>query len=324
MKRFDDSLSPLDGSPHLPLDPDLEEKLADLLRQTQIPADSVPDLLRVCSTLCAWIDRRRQRQNGDTLVVGVSGAQGSGKTTFRRCAEILLREHFGLKVRGFSIDDLYLTRAERQDLARQVHPLFLTRGVPGTHDVRLGCDLIRDLRNAGPPSVIPIPSFDKSLDDRAPKEAWPVHRGPVDIVLFEGWCVGAEPQQASTLVEPVNVLEAIEDPDAVWRTRVNDHLRGPYRSLFEPIDELIFFAVPGFDQVRDWRWRQEQKLARDFPDAPGLMTREQIETFVLHYERLTCHMLETLPRTASVVCELDTDHRLTRIRARDQGSSRLT
>src|SRR5690606_26489272 len=78
---------------------------------------------------------QRVAVNHQALLVGVSGCQGSGKTTLASLLVLLLREMLGLRCINLSIDDFYLTRAERQQLAATVHPLLATRGVPGTHDV---------------------------------------------------------------------------------------------------------------------------------------------------------------------------------------------
>src|SRR6187397_1657911 len=103
-------------------------------------------------------------RDGRPRVIGINGAQGSGKTTLCRFLEALLVEH-NLRTVTLSLDDLYLTRAERQDLAMHEHPLFATRGVPGTHDVALGEAILDDLL-AGRTAA--LPRFDKSVDDRAP------------------------------------------------------------------------------------------------------------------------------------------------------------
>jgi D-glycerate 3-kinase len=148
------------------------------------------------------------------VVVGINGAQGSGKTTLCKFLEVLLVEH-NQRAATLSIDDLYLTRAERQRLAREVHPLLATRGVPGTHDTALGLALIEDFR-AG--RDLDLPRFDKSVDDRAPEPERV--EGPLQVLLFEGWCLGAAPQDEAALAEPVNPLEAAEDADLVWLRRL--------------------------------------------------------------------------------------------------------
>ena len=135
---------------------------------------------------------------------------------------------------ALSLDDLYLTRAERDDLARTIHPLFATRGPPGTHDVELGLATLAALDRGEP---VALPRFDKAIDDRV--STGPIHHAPPEcrLVIFEGWCVGAIAQGQAALSRPVNALERDEDPDAVWRGYVNDQLGGPYHELFARLDE---------------------------------------------------------------------------------------
>lgn len=302
----------VDAAQQEPTDPALDVAIGRLCAELVLDGAARDALLAAHLPLCRAIDRRRRR-HGRPMVVGVHGAQGSGKTTFCRFATLLLERVHGWRVCGFSIDDLYLTRAERKELAERVHPLFATRGVPGTHDVVLGRALIDQLRRSDDASEIAVPAFDKAIDDRLPAAEWPRHRGRADVVIFEGWCVGCRPQPARALAEPINRLEKEEDPDGVWRREVDRRLRADYAELFAEIDLLIVLQVPGFAHVRDWRRKQEEKLRRRRPDAPGLMDADALDRFLMHYERTTRHALATLAETADVVCRLDTAHRIVAI-----------
>lgn len=237
------------------------------------------------------------------VVVGINGAQGSGKTTLCKFLEVLLVEH-NQRSATLSIDDLYLTKAERGRLAREVHPLLATRGVPGTHDPALGLALIEDFR-AG--RDLELPRFDKALDDRCPA-AEPVE-GPLQVLLFEGWCLGAVPQAETALAEPVNALEADEDPDLIWRRYVNEALRGDYAALFAELDMLVMLKVPDFAAVRRNRALQEDKLRARDPAAPGLMDAAALARFLDQDERLTLHMFEEMPRRADLLVEIDRHQR---------------
>jgi D-glycerate 3-kinase len=237
------------------------------------------------------------------LVVGINGAQGSGKTTLCKFLEVLLVEH-NQRAATLSIDDLYRTRADRERLARDVHPLLATRGVPGTHDPALGLALIEDFR-AG--RDLELPRFDKSVDDRAPEPERV--EGPLQVLLFEGWCLGAAPQDEAALAEPVNPLEAAEDADLVWRRHVNDALQGDYADLFAELDMLVMLKVPDFAAVRRNRALQEDKLRARNPAAPGLMDAAALERFLDQDERLTLHMFAEMPARADLVVEIDRDQR---------------
>jgi len=303
----------------LPLPAAELDRLADRLRpafrhrcaELGLATDLTPRLRSVYLPLTAWIARHR-RLGG--RVFGVNGAQGTGKSTLVRLLQTLLAEGFGLRAAGLSIDDFYRTRAEREHLARTVHPLLITRGVPGTHDVALAIHTIDALVEAGPGDHIPLPAFDKATDDRLPPSRWPVWEGPCDLVLFEGWCVGARPEPETRLHEPVNELERREDPDGRWRRYVNDQLRGPYRQLFARLDRLILLEAPGMACVFRWRLQQERELARRLEGEPEpglrLMDEAALRRFIQHYERLTRWMLAEMPARADVVLTLGEDHQI--------------
>lgn len=241
------------------------------------------------------------------IVIGINGAQGSGKTTLTLFLANWLQHELGLSVASLSLDDLYLSKRERQQIAEQQHPLLRTRGVPGTHDVALGKQLLTALTESGRKRVVALPRFDKARDDRlGPSDARRVE-APVNVVLFEGWCVGAYAQPDADLGTPVNALEAKEDADGVWRKFVNEKLKGEYLALFERLDALVMLRVPSFDKVLEWRQLQEQKLRNS--TAAGLNPAE-VQRFVMHFERLTRHMLETLPGYADSLIDIDDSHRI--------------
>lgn len=239
-----------------------------------------------------------------TPVFAISGLQGSGKSTL--AGQIATRaEADGLRVAVLSLDDLYLTRDQRRQLAHEVHPLLATRGPPGTHDVALGCRVLDALRDG---QDIALPRFDKLADDRVADAAWTRVEGRVDLVLFEGWCLGAVAEDESALVSPCNALERDEDADGRWRRCCNEALRRDYPTLWSRIDALWFLQPPGFDIVRTWRWQQEQAMVARDP-ARGGMDRAQLDRFIQHYERTSRHLLATLPATADRVVRLDEDRR---------------
>ncbi len=259
---------------------------------------------------------RRARQAPRPLLVGIAGAQGTGKSTATELLALLLERGLDQRVAQLSLDDLYLTRAERAVLARDVHPLLATRGVPGTHDVALGRQVLDALRTAGASDRVPLPRFDKASDDRVPQDQWPVAEGPIDIVVFEGWCVGAHPEPDAALTAPINALERDRDTDGAWRRYVNAQLARGYRSLFDPIDLLVFLAAPDLASSRAWRTQQEHDLAARKPAGATVMTDAQIAEFVQYYERISRHMLQEAPSRADVVLRLDEAHRYAAIEVR--------
>lgn len=250
------------------------------------------------------------------LVAGLCGAQGIGKSTVAIAVAEQLRNR-GFKTHILALDDLYLPRRDRLALAAERHPLLATRGVPGTHDAMLGRSIVQAARAEG---QIAFPVFDKAMDDRLPAFDWPVVDTPLDIILLEGWCVGARPQADAALARPINDLERHEDADGLWRRYANDRLADEYQRLFACMDLLILLAAPNFEVVARWRNQQEERLkahlASDPAAAHRTMNQDEIDRFILHYERLTRHILAEMPDRADLVFHLDSERRVTRIRTR--------
>ena len=244
------------------------------------------------------------------LFIGLCGAQGIGKSTVTY--EVATRlETDGYAVLVLSLDDLYLCRHDRISLAASVHPLLRTRGVPGTHDIELGCSIFEAARR---PGSLALPRFDKAIDDRLPPRLWPMLKTPFDIILLEGWCVGAIAQLDEQLCEPVNDLERYEDSIGIWRNYVNTMLAGPYKKLFSRFCSLVLLAAPNFEVVAGWRYEQELQLAehvtRSQQRSNRTMNKCETERFILHYERLTRHILEEMPNRADLVLHLDSQRQL--------------
>ncbi len=269
----------------------------NLIARERLPASYAKIVEHHWRPLAAKIARWRQDKDGP-IVVGVNGAQGSGKSTLCVFLSEALLPELGLKAAVLSLDDFYLPKADRVALAEKIHPLLRTRGVPGTHDAAMLNAAIESLLTGESASA---PLFDKGADDRSPEKKQ--MQGPADVILLEGWCVGAPPQDEAALAEPVNALERDEDTDGVWRRYVNERLATDYRELFSRLDHLIVLRVDGMENVFENRLRQERKLREARPDAPDLLSDEGVARFIQHYERLTRHCLENLPEAADIVID---------------------
>ncbi|MDC3132135.1 hypothetical protein OA542_00160 [Opitutae bacterium] len=248
---------------------------------------------------------------GGPLVVAINGAQGTGKSTFSRFLSNFFRERASLNACVLSLDDLYLSRADRLALGERVHPLFATRGVPGTHDTQLGMELIKTLTTRESGSVY-TPRFRKEIDDRAEESEWYSVELPVDVVLFEGWCVSARAESEASLSEPINKFEAETDAGGNWRHYVNNCLEYEYRNLFAMVDHTIMLRVPNFDCILKWRMEQEDKLRFECEAlADGakhhFMSEAELKHFIAHFERLTRWMLRDMPSFADVILDFNED-----------------
>ena len=247
-----------------------------------------------------------------TKIIGLCGGQGTGKSTISNILKIILKEAYALETTIFSIDDFYKTLKERKVMSKNVSTLFLTRGVPGTHDTKMLYNCIKDLKKNKFKRIM-IPKFDKSIDDRSSKKKWLKVRKKPNIVIFEGWCVGVTAQKKKDLINPINKLEKHKDNKKIWRKMVNLELKNNYKKIFNLIDKLIFLKVPSFKYVFKWRLLQEKKL-RITGKGNKTMTDKQIGNFIMFYERLTKHMLNVLPKKADAVISMDSKHRLKSIK----------
>lgn len=242
-----------------------------------------------------------------TQIMGINGSQGSGKSTLADYLCTMITDRHAVSTVALSMDDFYLTKAERLALADTVHPLLATRGVPGTHDIDLFINTIDGLK-AGVDTA--IPRFDKAADDRVSGDKVEIHHGPVDLIVIEGWCWGAKPQSESELQQPINTLESTEDPHGHWRQYINQSLAGNYQQLFAMVDQLVMLQAPSFDAVYNWRLEQETKLMERLKTTEnstksGLMSAQQIREFIQYFQRITEHSLREMPARAQHLYQLD-------------------
>lgn len=263
--------------------------------QPGLPPSLVQEALAACGA----------RNGGARRVLGISGLQGSGKSTLAAQVVAAARAQ-GVSAAAVSLDDFYLTAAQRAALARDVHPLLATRGPPGTHDVALALATIEALRSG---AAIALPRFDKLGDDRLPAARWPRPAQPLELLVVEGWCLAVPAESAVALLEPLNRLEREEDPDGSWRRWCNAALARDYPLLWAQVDQLWFLQPPSFDIVFEWRWQQEQALQAAEPGRAG-MDRAQLARFVQHYERVSRQALRTLPGIAQRCVRLDAARRV--------------
>ena len=242
-----------------------------------------------------------------TKIIGLSGGQGAGKSTITEILKFILKKKYKLNLCVFSIDDFYKTKKERKLLSKKIHPLFLTRGVPGTHDLNLMIKTIKQLKKKKFKTVF-IPRFNKSIDDRHRRSKWQKIKNQPDVIIFEGWCVGAKHQTNTELKKPLNLIEKKYDPDCKWRKTVNNLLKNRYKKLFNKIDRLVYLQAPNFSHILKWRWLQEQKMKLTLKNKKT-MSKSQVKNFIMFYERITKHMMKNSSKISDLTIFLDKSHR---------------
>jgi D-glycerate 3-kinase len=262
-----------------------------------------------------WISKKMNKKK--PLMIGLAGGQGSGKTTISSILTLILQKYFKLNVFKVSIDDFYKTRKDRKLLSKNKHPLLMTRGVPGTHDVDLMLKFFKKVKSKVFKNLT-VPKFNKAIDDRFKKNSWYTLKSKPDVVIFEGWCVGARAQKASQLKKPINSLEKVHDQDIKWRSHVNNQLKTKYKSLFKQLDGLLYLKAKNFNILRNWRLKQERKLWVQTKNKKNLkiMSSGDVINFMQTYQRITQQMFKDAIKSSSIIINLNSNHQIEKIKFR--------
>ena len=274
-------------------------------------AEKIRSLKKFYIPISFWIENKYKKKD-KILFLGLCGGQGSGKTTIARILKIILKKFFKREIYVSSIDDFYKTLKDRDKKSSSIHPLFKTRGVPGTHDTNLIKKFLIYIRKKNF-RKFKIPKFDKSTNDRFKKKYWHIINKRPEIVILEGWCVGAKPQSNSIIKKPVNILEKYEDKNLVWRKHVNKKLKNEYKKIFSIIDHFIFMKIPNFDLVFKWRLLQENKLKKKSQLKKKIMSYNEIRRFIMFYQRITLQMIKDLSKSASIIMLLKKNHEIKKL-----------
>ena len=259
--------------------------------------------------ICFWIAKKAD--NKKPYFVGLAGGQGTGKTTISSIIKIILEKYFKLKVFKISIDDFYKTRKERIALSKKVHPMLLTRGVPGTHDINMMLDFFKKSK-AKKFKSMKLPNFNKAIDDRFPKNKWNTINKRPDVIIFEGWCVGARAETNKTLKKSINSMEKANDHKLVWRKYVNQQLKTKYKKLYSQLNCMIYLKAKNFSLLQKWRLKQEHKLWLKTKKKGGhkIMSKGDVINFMQTYQRITQNMFKNMPKYASIILNLNSNHQI--------------
>ena len=263
--------------------------------------------------ICFWISKKAKKKS--PLIVGLAGGQGSGKTTISSILSLILKKYFKLKVFKISIDDFYKTKKQREILSKNKHSLLLTRGVPGTHDIKIMLDFFRKIKTKNFKSL-KLPKFNKANDDRYKKKHWYKLKSRPDVVIFEGWCVGAKPQSLRLLKKPINTIEKAYDKSLKWRRFVNLQLKTNYKKLYSQLDSLLYLKVKNFNLLKKWLIKQEEKLWLKSKSRKNLkiMNKKEVINFMQTYQRITEQMFKDAPKYSSIIMNLNKNHQIHKIK----------
>ena len=257
--------------------------------------------------LCFWINKKADKKR--PYFVGLAGGQGTGKTTISSLIKIILTRYFKLNVFRISIDDFYKTRKERINLSKRVHPMLLTRGVPGTHDINMMLIFFRKSKSKKL-NRLKLQIFNNAIDDRYNKKKWYDLKKRPDVIIFEGWCVGAKSEKNTTLNKIINSLERAKDQKKIWRKYVNHQLKSKYKNLYSQLNCLIYLKAKNFSLLQKWRLKQERKLWIKSKVKSKIMSRGDVLNFMQTYQRITQNMFRNMPKYASVIFNLNSNHQI--------------
>ena len=259
--------------------------------------------------LCFWISKKASKKK--PFFLGLAGGQGTGKTTISTLITIILIKYFRLKVFRISIDDFYKTKKERIILSQKVHSMLLTRGVPGTHDIQMILNFFKKVKNKNF-KKLKLPTFNKAIDDRFKRKYWYDLNVRPDVIIFEGWCVGAKPEKNNTLKKTVNSMEKMQDREQIWRKYVNQQLKSKYKNLYSQLNCLIFLKAKNFSLLQKWRLKQERKLFIKSKKSKKnkIMSKEDVLKFMQTYQRITQNMFKNMPKYASIIINLNSNHQI--------------
>ena len=259
--------------------------------------------------LCFWISEKTNKNK--PFFVGLAGGQGTGKTTISSLIKIILTKYLKLKVFRISIDDFYKTRKERINLSKRVHPMLLTRGVPGTHDIDLMLSFFKKVKNKKF-KRLKLPIFNKAIDDRFKKKYWYNLNDKPDVIIFEGWCVGAKSEKKNSLRKTINSMEKVKDKKQIWRKYVNQQLKSKYKNLYSQLNCLIYLKAKNFSLLQKWRLKQERKLLVKSKKnlKSKIMNKKDVLSFMQTYQRITQNMFKNTPKYASIIINLNSNHQI--------------
>jgi len=268
-----------DGEPDLAAWSRLGKHVADFLHvdATALSPSQAARIYHYYLPVYFWVLRRIKAVAKSAPVrrpalIGLTCPQGGGKTTLLETLRHVMASE-GRRCVSISIDDFYLPFEEQEAMSHRFsgNHLLQGRGNPGTHDVGLATSTLHSLLKCGLGERVRVPRYDKSLrgakGDRLPEGQWTEVEGPLDAVLFEGWCLGFRPVPC----------EAVQDPNLL---PINLFLAEQFDQWCPLMDAFVVIQVDDHRWVFEWRREAEHQMIAQ--GKPG-MTDEEVERFCSRY-----------------------------------------
>ena len=237
-------------------------------------------------------------------MIMIAGSQGSGKSSLSELIRVIYKKHYKKKVTIISIDDFYHSIKKRNQISRDIHPLFSVRGVPGTHDITLLRNILWKIKKKQFPIYLPI--FDKTKDAR---KKYRKKISSSDLVILEGWCVGASPLPNEYLFKNINTIEKDSDKQNIWRKHYNKYLKD-YQDLFKLFNFYIYILTPSWENVISWKYKQELKLRSQ---KSNLKLLSKLKEFIMYYEKITRWMMKTSKFNCNILIKVDKEQKFKKI-----------
>ena len=96
------------------------------------------------------------------------------------------------------------------------------------------------------------------------------------------------------------------------RKYVNQQLKKKYKKLYSQLNCMIYLKAKNFTLLQKWRLKQERKLwlKAKKKSKHKIMNKFDVINFMQTYQRITQNMFRNMPKYASVIFNLNSNHQI--------------
>ena len=109
-------------------------------------------------------------------------------------------------------------------------------------------------------------------------------------------------------------MERAKDQKKIWRKHVNHQLKSKYKNLYSQLNCLIYLKAKNFSLLQKWRLKQERKLWIKSKSKSNfnlkIMKKNDVINFMQTYQRITENMFKNMPKYASIILNLNSNHQI--------------